>query len=106
MCVCVCVCVCVEKRLHLWRVPTRIADESVCMCVMKYYFRDRLSGRLFVFIFGSLGHTHRLVVRGLQQLGMPKKRAKRLEKYCSLSAISCHIWRRRLFIPITTERDD
>ncbi len=42
-------------------------------------------GRLLVFIFGSLGHTHRLVVRGLQQLGMPKKRAKRLAKYCSLS---------------------
>ena len=34
--------------------------------------------RILVFIFGSLGHTHRLVVRGLQQLGMPKKRAKRL----------------------------
>jgi len=30
-------------------------------------------GRLLVFIFGSLGHTHRLVVRGLQQLGMPKR---------------------------------
>ncbi|KAI2653013.1 Retrovirus-related Pol polyprotein from type-2 retrotransposable element R2DM [Labeo rohita] len=35
-------------------------------------------GRLSVFIFGSLGHIHRLVVRGLQQLGMPKKRAKQL----------------------------
>ncbi len=44
-------------------------------------------GRLLVFIFGSLGHTHKLVVRGLQQLGMPKMRAKRLAKYCSLSAI-------------------
>ncbi len=51
-------------------------------------------GRLLVFIFGSLGHTHRLVVRGLQQLGMPKKRAKQLAKYCSLSAIigSRHIY--------------
>ena len=29
--------------------------------------------RLLVLIFGSLGHTHRLVVRGLQQLGMQKK---------------------------------
>ncbi len=57
-------------------------------------------GRLLVFIFGSLGHTHRLVVRGLQQLGMPKKRAKRLAKYCSLSAIidSRHIWRRRCYL--------
>ncbi len=57
-------------------------------------------GRLLVFIFGSLGHTHRLVVRGLQQLGMPKMRAKRLAKYCSLSAIigSRHIWRRRCYL--------
>ena len=28
---------------------------------------------LFVFIFGSLGHVHRLVVRGFQQLRLPKK---------------------------------
>ena len=56
--------------------------------------------RLFVFIFGSLGHTHRLVVRGLQQLGMPKKGAKRLAKYCSVSAItgSRHIWQRRCYL--------
>ena len=56
--------------------------------------------RLFVFIFGSLGHTHRLVVRGFQQLGMPKKEAKRLAKYCSVSAIigSRHIWRRRCYL--------
>ena len=57
-------------------------------------------GRLLVFIFGSLGHTHRLVVRGLQQLGMPKKRAKQLAKYCALSAIigSRDIWRRRCYL--------
>ena len=56
--------------------------------------------RLFVFIFGSLGHTHRLVVRGFQQLGMPKKEAKKLAKYCSVSAIigSRHIWRRRCYL--------
>uniref|UniRef100_A0A668ATD0 ER lipid raft associated 2 n=1 Tax=Myripristis murdjan TaxID=586833 RepID=A0A668ATD0_9TELE len=40
--------------------------------------------RLLVFIFGSLGHVHRLVVRGLCLLGMPKKKAKRLSKYCSV----------------------
>ena len=56
--------------------------------------------RLFVFIFGSLGHAHRLVVRGFQQLKMPKKEAKRLAKYCSVSAIigSRHIWRRRCYL--------
>ena len=40
--------------------------------------------RLLVFIFGSLGHTHRLVIRGLQQFGMPKKGAKWLAKYCAV----------------------
>ncbi len=57
-------------------------------------------GRLLVFIFGRLGHTHRLVVRGLQQLGMLKKRAKHLAKFCSLSAIigSHRIWRRRCYV--------
>ena len=35
---------------------------------------------LLVFIFGSLGHVHRLVVRGLQQMGMPKK-GQQLAKY-------------------------
>ncbi len=29
-------------------------------------------GRLVVFMLGSLGHTHRLVVRALRQPGMPK----------------------------------
>ena len=52
---------------------------------------------LLVFIFGSLGHAHRLVVRGLRLLGLSKKDAKGLTKYCSVSAIigSRHIWRRR-----------
>ena len=34
---------------------------------------------LLVFIFGSLGHVHRLVVRGFQQLGMPKKQLNGLQ---------------------------
>ncbi len=57
-------------------------------------------GRLLVFIFGSLGHTHRLVVRALRQPGMPKKRAKWLAKYCSLSAIigSRNKWRRCCYL--------
>ena len=56
--------------------------------------------RLLVFIFGSLGHTHRLVIRRLQQLGMPKKGTKRLAKYCAVSAIigNHHIWRRRCYL--------
>ena len=56
--------------------------------------------RLLVFIFGSLGHAHRLVTRGLQLLGMPKRGAKQLAKFCSISAIigSRHIWRRHCLL--------
>ena len=58
------------------------------------------SCKLLVFIFGSLGHVHKLVVRGLQMAGLSKKRAKQLARYCSVSAIigSRSIWRRRCFL--------
>ena len=56
--------------------------------------------KLLVFIFGSRGHVHKLVVRGLQMAGLSKRRAKQLAKYCSVSAIigSRSIWRRRCFL--------
>ena len=56
--------------------------------------------QLIVFIFGSLGHVHRLVVRGLRILGLTKCRAKQLAKYCSISSIiGCRsIWRRRCYL--------
>ena len=56
--------------------------------------------KLIVFIFGSLGNVHRLVVRGLQTAGIPKPKAKALAKFCSISVIigSRHIWRRRCFL--------
>ena len=56
--------------------------------------------KLIVFIFGSLGHVHKLVVSSLQMAGLPKRRAKQLARYCSISAIigSRSIWRRRCFL--------
>jgi hypothetical protein len=56
--------------------------------------------KLLVFIFGSLGHVHRLVIRGLQMAGIPKPKAKALAKFCSISVLigSRHIWRRRCFL--------
>ena len=56
--------------------------------------------KLLVFIFGSLGHVHKLVVRGLQMAGLTKRRAKQLARYCSVSAIigSRSIWRRRCYL--------
>ena len=58
------------------------------------------SCKLLVFIFGSLSHVHRLVMRGLQMAEIPKPKAKALAKFCSISAIigSRHIWRRRCFL--------
>ena len=54
-----------------------------------------------VLIFGSLGHMHRLDIRGLRVVGFTKARVKQLAKYCSISSIigSCHIWRRRCVYP-------
>ena len=56
--------------------------------------------KLLVFIFGSLGNVHRLVIRGMQMAGIPKRKAKPLAKFCSISAIigSRHIWRRRCYL--------
>ena len=56
--------------------------------------------KLLVFIFGSLGHVHRLVIRGLQTPGIPKPKAKALAKFCSICVLigSRHIWRRRCFL--------
>ena len=55
---------------------------------------------LLGFIFGSLGHVHKLVVRGLQIAGLSKRKAKQLARYCSISAIigSRSVWRRRCFL--------
>ena len=56
--------------------------------------------QLIVLVFGSLGHVHRLAVRGLQNGGMQKADAKRLARFCSVSATlgSLFIWRRRCAI--------
>ena len=42
--------------------------------------------QLVVLIFGSLGHIHRLVVRGLRIMGLSKCKAKQLATYCSISS--------------------
>lgn len=53
--------------------------------------------KTLVLVFGSLGHVHKLCVRGLQLAGLVKKAAKQLVKFCSISAIigSHIIWKRR-----------
>ncbi len=73
LCVCVCVCVCVY--LCVCVCVCVCVCISVCVCVCVYLC--------------VLGHT---------QAGC--KRAKRLAKYCALSAIigSRHIWRRRCYL--------
>ena len=56
--------------------------------------------QLIVLVFGSLGHVHRLVIRGLCIGGLFKTRAKQLVKYWSISAIigSMFIWKMRCFL--------
>lgn len=55
------------------------------------------SCKVIALIFGSLGHVHKLCVRGLQICGLHKNKAKKLTRYCSVSAVigSLYIWRRR-----------
>ena len=50
--------------------------------------------QLFVLVFGSQGHVQKLVLHALQLGGLHKSVAKRLAKYCSVSATisSCFIF--------------
>lgn len=81
-------------------------EEAFTTKMLKYQLLEQTISqlgyncKLLVFIFGSLGHVHKLVVRGLQMAGLPKGRAKQLARYCSVSAIigSRAIWRRRCYL--------
>src|SRR4029434_6042593 len=53
----------------------------IFMCVCVY------SCTVIALISGSLGHVHRMCVRGLQICGLSRKRAKHYTKYCSTSAV-------------------
>ena len=82
-------------------------EEAFLTKVLKYQQLEQTISQLgyrcqlLVFIFGSLGHVHKLVVRGLQMAGLPKRRAKQLARYCSESAIigSHSMWSRRFLYP-------
>ncbi len=56
--------------------------------------------KLIILVFGSLGHVHNNVIKGLQLGGLQKKKAKKLAKFCSVSVIigSMQIWKRRCFV--------
>ncbi len=64
--VCVCVCVCVREREIDERERER-RGESVCVCVCAISTIENLGYKcqFIVLVFGSLGHVHRLAVRGL-----------------------------------------
>ncbi len=67
-------------------------EEAFLTKVLKYQQMEQTilqlgyKCKLLIFIFGSLGHVHKLVVRGLQMAGLSKRRAKQLARYCSVSA--------------------
>ena len=100
-CVCVCVCLfngCCEVCVLNWHSlgghlrPMRFIGMSVHALTESGYKTS-----MGALIYGSLGHVHKLCVRGLQIAGLNKSKAKQLAKYCSISAVigSLHIWRRR-----------
>ena len=66
--------------------------QALVECIMALGYNCQL----IVLVFGSLGHIHKLVLRGLQLGGLQKTNAEKLAKYCSVSAIigSLSIWRR------------
>ena len=84
-------------------------EEAFTTKMLKYHLLEQTISRmgysckLLVYIFGSLGHVHKLVVRGFQIAGLSKRRAKQLARYCSVSAIigSRAIWRRRCYLCYT-----
>ncbi len=81
-------------------------EDSYCSKILKYQSListvENLGYKcqLIVLVFGSLGHVHRLAIRGLCIGGLSKTRAKQLAKYCSISATigSMFIWKRRCFL--------
>ncbi len=91
---CVCVCVCVRER------ERERERECVCVCAISTIENLGYKCQFIVLVFGSLGHVHRLAVRGLWIGGLSKTRAKQLAKYCSISATigSMFIWKRRCFL--------
>ncbi len=64
-------------------------EDSYCSKILKYQSLiltvENLGYKcqLIVLVFGSLGHVHRLAIRGLCIGGLSKTRAKQLAKYCS-----------------------
>jgi len=60
------------------------------------------STKLILLIFGSLGHVHRLCVRGWQIAALSKKTSKQIAKYCCVLVIigSLHDQIQSLFICI------
>ncbi len=81
-------------------------EDSYCSKILKYQSListvENLGYKcqLIVLVFGSLGHVHRLAIRGLCIGGLSKTRAKQLAKYCSNSATigSMFILKRRCFL--------
>ncbi len=45
----------------------------------KLHLRARFLFNLLVFVFRSLGHVHKLAIRGFQQLWMPKRQLNSLQ---------------------------
>ena len=61
--------------------------------------------KVIVLIIGSLGHVHCKFVSGLINIGINKKEAKMLAKFCSISAVigSSKVWKTRCRLTLASE---
>ena len=63
------------------------------------------STKIIVLVIGSLGHVHSKFIRGLTKIGINKKEAKMLTKYCSISAVigSSKVWKTRCRLDLNSQ---
>ena len=63
------------------------------------------STKIIVLVIGSLGHVHCKFISGLTKIGINKKEAKMLTKYCSISAVigSSKVWKTRCRLDLNSQ---
>ena len=63
------------------------------------------SAKIIVLVIGSLGHVHSKFISGLTKIGINKKEAKMLTKYCSISAVigSSKVWKTRCRLTLNSQ---
>ena len=73
----------------------------LCLEVNQLGFKSKV----IVLIIGSLGHVHSKFMSGLINIGINKKEAKMMAKFCSISAAigSSKVWKTRCRLTLNSE---